>query len=1128
MPPPFDPEVAARRARIVEGLRGRGIERAVDDEALWKDLNVEARSGDPENRLVGPDFLAVAEQARGGRVGPQTLGLFNNTNDAIIVPGFLGSELVDAGPDGGVVWVSPRLLLGPLADTGLINKLKLAAYKQGSPDRDDGEAQGVSVRPKGAVPALYDVLKLALEIGPYAVQVFGFDWRKAVDESAGVLANLIRDRAKRPFRPLHLIAHSQGTIVARRAVQLLGADLGRRLVSNLVLLGPATAGTFASAFAFAGQNGLLETVRRFGIKPPPGFKETLQSMSGLYQLLPWRRDAVDDASANDPVLKWVRAHAGDVVKPAFWAAGIDPARLADLYGWGQNVDATFLNDRTTLILGDTPTVGGVRFNGNVLEADPAFTTSGDGTVPDALARVDGVSRVFKAKGAEHMMLPATLSVIEAVKSVLAGKPPAISRVAGLTASGIPFLAVPEHPLPVAPPAPVKASARKVAPAAETLMVDPPAQRRLRVFSCDPLFATDPDALGVEQVTITLPWNFADGDHLRPGPIGEYVEVIDFDPASGCFYPPADLNDPHALAQDGLPVSEGDPRFHQQMAYAVSMATVQRFEAALGRVALWAPHLERDPVTRAVKPSVHVEDEFVRRLRIYPHGLREANAYYHPDKKALLLGYFPASGTSAGRNLPGGMVFASLSYDIIAHETTHALLDGVHRYLTEPSNPDVFAFHEAFADVVALFQHFTHPEVLRHEIASTRGDLRRESTLGVLAAQFGEATGRGGALRQYLGKKDEQGNWGPVEPDKGALARETEPHARGAVLVAAIFGAFRNIYEGRVKALRRIATGGTGVLPDGDLHPDLVDRMADEAATAARHLLTMCVRAIDYIPPVDLTFGEYLRALITADFELVHDDDLRYRVSVVSAFRDWGIYPTGVRSLSVDSLLWSPPEVDAFPHEIDFFRKGLHLTIGPPGAAATAEVGGDDGWNRRSDRLKAFVGMRRAGAAFHGWLADPRNLAPGRDRFLGLALGADAPKSIPRDAKGRPVFEVHSLRPCRRIGPDGEQRADVVVEVVQRRLGYFDPGDQAKADAGTLKAATAPDFSFRGGCTLVIDPDSGDIRYCVRKAVRQDDPEDRLDAERAFRLAQSNGELGVSYLSDGSTHDNPFRLLHGGW
>src|SRR5262249_4920773 len=160
---------------------------------------------------------------------------------------------------------------------------------------------------------------------------------------------------------------------------------------------------------------------------------------------------------------------------------------------------------------------------------------------------------------------------------------------------------------------------------------------------------------------------------------------------------------------------------------------------------------------------------------------------------------------------------------------------------------------------------SHPEVLTYQIARTRGDIRRESLLGVLAAQFGEATGHRGALREYIGRKVEKDGkeiWEPVPPDPTAIGRVFEPHARGAILVAALFRAFTNIYENRVQDLRRIATGGKGILPDGDIHPDLVGRLAAEAAKAAEHLLTMCLRALDYCPPVDLTFGEYLRALIT--------------------------------------------------------------------------------------------------------------------------------------------------------------------------------------------------------------------------------------------------------------------------
>jgi hypothetical protein len=295
----------------------------------------------------------------------------------------------------------------------------------------------------------------------------------------------------------------------------------------------------------------------------------------------------------------------------------------------------------------------------------------------------------------------------------------------------------------------------------------PSNRRIRVFAFDPILSRSIETHEVNEVTVSLPWD----KDLGAGPVDEYLEVVDFDPASQLYYAPVDLNELDVLAQDGLPPSEGNPQFHQQMVYAVARTTIKHFERALGRRALWS--------ARKALAGTEFEDVFEGRLRVNPHALREANAYYSPSKKALLFGYFPASLTDPGRNMPGETVFACLSHDIVAHETTHALLDGLHPLFIEPSNMDVWALHEAFADIVALFQHFTYPEVLRHQIAQTRGDLESQNLLGMLAYQFGQAIGRYGALRSAIGHVDrDTGQWvhrGPeawgAPPRPGGEARQ---------------------------------------------------------------------------------------------------------------------------------------------------------------------------------------------------------------------------------------------------------------------------------------------------------------------------------------------------------------------
>ena len=128
---------------------------------------------------------------------------------------------------------------------------------------------------------------------------------------------------------------------------------------------------------------------------------------------------------------------------------------------------------------------------------------------------------------------------------------------------------------------------------------------------------------VNQAVFRVVWE----DNLEPGPVGQYLEVVDFDPPSDCFYTPVDLNDQFVLAQDGLGPSEGNPQFHQQMVYAVAMTTIRNFERALGRWALWSERFDSSVSrgTGAYSDSTDDLRRYVPRLRIYPHALREANA-----------------------------------------------------------------------------------------------------------------------------------------------------------------------------------------------------------------------------------------------------------------------------------------------------------------------------------------------------------------------------------------------------------------------------------------------------------------------------------------------------------------------
>lgn len=609
---------------------------------------------------------------------------------------------------------------------------------------------------------------------------------------------------------------------------------------------------------------------------------------------------------------------------------------------------------------------------------------------------------------------------------------------------------------------------------------------MRGYAFDPSLSTQLDTAVINETVYRVQW-----EEVEPGPVGEYIEVIDYDPASKCCYAPVDLENHRILAQDGLPPSEGSPQFHQQFVYAVVMTTIANFERALGRPALWSARDYR---------TAEDNNRYVQRLRVYPHALREPNAYYSPDKKALLFGYFPASHARPDRYLPGGTVFTCLSHDIIAHETTHALLDGMHQRFIEANNADGLAFHEAFADIVALFQRFSFPDVLEHQIRRTRGDLSAPNLLGELAQQFGEAIGNYGALRSAIGRFDETTKrWEPMVPNPDDYETTREPHGRGAILVAAIFDAFIAIYRRRVADLMRLASNGTGVLPEGELHPDLIRRLSAEAAKSARQVLNVCIRALDYCPPVDITFSDYLRAIVTADADTAPDDKWGYRIAFIEAFRRRGIYPNTVRTLSVESLLWKSDE------SVERFFKPLADNFFRPFADKVRYV---------SDRRLLFDTTEDICKKLHDWITGEGHEALktlGKPAGLTFQFGLPGLRGDPAKQKS-PNFQVHSVRPARQVGPDGNSLNQLVVSIIQSRDLPVNPVEP-----------NGEQFAFRGGCTFILNLDTMRLRYMIAKDVTD---EARLARQQNYRIgAASDGTLRGLYFKRLSQTTEPFAALH---
>ncbi|MDQ3799163.1 MAG: hypothetical protein M3384_06925, partial [Acidobacteriota bacterium] len=437
------------------------------------------------------------------------------------------------------------------------------------------------------------------------------------------------------------------------------------------------------------------------------------------------------------------------------------------------------------------------------------------------------------------------------------------------------------------------------------------------------------------------------EELAPGPRGYRVQVIDYDSSAGVLYPPLEYrvlesglyNDPFIDEPDSTLLN--DPLFHAQNVYAIVMRTLARFEYALGRRVSWSFDGHQ--------------------LQIAPHAFTNANAFYSKADRALLFGYFPKSDDRGG----SATVFTCLSHDIVVHETTHALVDGLRVRYTDPSSPEQAGFHEGFADIVALLSIFSLPKVVASiidkrfqsdaadgaatndpeaiDITSLTKESLRESLLLGLAEEFGEeVTGmRGRALRRSV----------TLEPSPEYIQKPEkfpafkEPHRRGELLAAAVMNAFIEVWVKRLEGLGNRSPQNqadaaqenpsvNGIVTDSgetllnettferlkrqermkkggeelDYTYRYLDRrrVVEEGASVADYLLTMVIRALDYSPPSDIEFCDFLSAVLTGDRELRPDDSkYQFRRTLLDSFKAYGIEPTS-KGDGTEPGVWEPP------------------------------------------------------------------------------------------------------------------------------------------------------------------------------------------------------------------------------
>ena len=413
------------------------------------------------------------------------------------------------------------------------------------------------------------------------------------------------------------------------------------------------------------------------------------------------------------------------------------------------------------------------------------------------------------------------------------------------------------------------------------------QVRVPVIVKDPVVTQDYVITPTEEIVV-------EADVFLHGPVSPRVAVLDFVPGVGTLAPPARYRPPTRGSKHGTytvthPVAVGravDPEAAAVSVFGAVHKTMTMFEEsdALGRTVDWA----------FAAPQ----------LLVVPRAGELANAYYERESHSLqFFSFLPEDATSETPR-----IFTSHSQDIVAHETSHALLDGIAPDLYSAISPESLAIHEAVADLGALLVSLRCRELTRHVLATTGGRIENSNVFSGLAEQFGQALGK-----HYLRN---------LNNTIGMRDAGSEPHALSTVLSGVFYGLLMWAYEDLRRQYRRTSTpdprvvapaeaayvaeralagSGTRGLGD-DLEPD-----ARALFVAAERVKRTLLRGLDYLPPGDVGFADLARAVLASD-EASHPDSIRPRDWLEAEFVRRGVVDARA-DLAVETN-YAAPELEA--------------------------------------------------------------------------------------------------------------------------------------------------------------------------------------------------------------------------
>ena len=365
----------------------------------------------------------------------------------------------------------------------------------------------------------------------------------------------------------------------------------------------------------------------------------------------------------------------------------------------------------------------------------------------------------------------------------------------------------------------------------------------------PVLVKDPEVAKYKDINLTQPFTIENEDFFLDGPITRRVAMIDFDPQTGGIVPGARLRPATngGVAEYELRDQQNleDPAFMQVTTFGGVYKTVSMFEEqdTLGRRVRWA------------FPG--------NQLLVVPRAGEWANAFYERNSRSIQLFYLT--------NANGRRVYTCHSQDIISHETAHAVIDGVAPDLYHATSPDGLALHESLADIATLMMAFRSRELAATILRNSGGSLERPNVFTEVAEQFGSALQKSGHELRNLRNDKTISSLG---------SNRDEPHALSEVLSGALYSVMVEIYEDLRKVAEDVAmpSGSLASMAEFKQWAESEDpssrsfRRGEKRDVSSGRALFIAserfkrtvLRALDYLPPGEVSFADYGRSIIASD------------------------------------------------------------------------------------------------------------------------------------------------------------------------------------------------------------------------------------------------------------------------